>query len=228
MTGLQDVIDRTNTITFDCYGTLIDWKGGLSRSFRTMFGPVIENRLDELFESYFPLEAQVEGEPYREYRQVLEEVSVRLAHRLGVELPDDHVGVLARTLPTWPVFADTNDALVRLKRRYRLGVLSNIDRDLFAATASRFAVTFDFVVTAQDVRAYKPDPNHFHRMLERHGEAATTLHVAQSLFHDGAPAKALGLAFVWINRYGERNSTAVQPLAEFEDLSSLADRACNR
>lgn len=228
MTGLQDLFGRTDTITFDCYGTLIDWKEGLSRSFRTMFGPGIENRLGELFDIYLSLEAQVEGEPYRGYRQVLEEVSVRLAHRLGVELPDDHVGVLARTLPTWALFADTNDALVRLKQRYRLGVLSNIDRDLFAATASRFPVTFDFVVTAQDVRAYKPDPNHFHRMLERHGGAATTLHVAQSLFHDGAPAQALGLAFVWINRYGEMNRTAVQPLAEFKDLSSLADRACNQ
>ena len=227
MTPLQDLLGRVDTITFDCYGTLIDWKEGLSRSFQAMFGTGIESRLGELFDIYIPLEAQVEGEPYRGYRQVLEEVSVRLAHQLGVELPHDHVGVLAQTLPTWPIFADTNDALVRLKRRYRLGVLSNIDHDLFAATASRFPITFDFVVTAQDVRSYKPDPNHFHRMLEQHGDTATTLHVAQSLFHDGVPAQALGLAFVWINRYKEMNRTAVQPLAEFDDLCSLADQACN-
>ena len=133
--------------------------------------------------------------------------------------------LVAEGLGHWPLFADTNEALCLLKRRYRLGVLSNIDRDLFDATASHFEIDFDFVVTAEDVRSYKPGNGHFERLLAEHGDRETTLHVAQSLFHDGVPCARFGLAYVWINRYNEPNATAVRPLAEYADLRSLAEAA---
>ncbi len=228
VSSLEEVLARTDTITFDCYGTLVDWRAGLSRSFRELFGSAIEDRLDELFDTYVRIEADVEADEFRPYWRVLATVVERLADRFGLELHPERTGLPAQMLPDWPVFADTNEALVRLKQRYRLGVLSNIDRDLFAATARQLDVVFDFVVTAEDVRAYKPARAHFHRLFESHGRCETTLHVAQSLFHDGGPANQLGLAYIWINRYKQANETSVRPLAEYPDLRSFADVACGR
>ena len=237
MTSITEVLRRTTTITFDCYGTLIDWKGGLARSFRELFGDLAMERASELYEAYVWLEAEVEAEAYRSYRQVLTTTVERLADRLGLELKPERAGLLAEMLPDWPAFADADQALKRLKNRYHLGVLSNIDRDLFARTARQFDVVFDFVITAQDVRSYKPAHAHFERLIHRPAEPASnrsrerpeagpTVHVAQSLYHDGVPAGELGLAFVWINRYKDSNSTHVRPVAEFADLKSFADVAC--
>jgi 2-haloacid dehalogenase len=220
---LVELAERTEVLTFDCYGTLIDWRAGLTQSFMTMFGASVEPRLVELFEAYQAIEGEVEADGYRTYREVLAEVARRMALRLALALPSERAGLLADTLPTWPAFDDTGEGLKRLKRRFRLGVLSNIDGDLFARTAERFPVGFDFVVTAQDVRSYKPGHGHFRAMLESHGTLETTVHVAQSLFHDGVPARELGLAYVWINRYSQRNDTPARPVAEFPDLRSLAD-----
>ena len=126
-------------------------------------------------------------------------------------------------MPDWPPFADTNEALVSLKRRFRLGILSNIDRNLFAETARRFDVAFDFVVTAEDVRSYKPGHAHFERLLSKHAEPGRVVHVAQSLFHDGVPTAELGIAFVWINRYNDANTARVHRLGEYADLKSFAE-----
>ncbi len=223
MNSFGEVVAHAKTLTFDCYGTLIDWREGVTRAFQAMFGPGVAQRLDQLFRLYVEVEAQVEGEAYRTYRQVLGEVSRRLATQMALPLPREREDTLAETLPTWPAFPDTDDALGRLKHGYRLGVLSNIDRDLFAVTVRQFAVTFDFVVTAQDVRAYKPSHPHFQRLLERYGGRERTVHVARSLYHDGVPAGQLGIPFVWINRYADKNETSVRPLAEFPNLCSLAD-----
>ncbi len=225
MESITDVLDRVETITFDCYGTLIDWHAGLTATFREMFGPAIENRNEELCDLYLRIEAELQAERFRSYRDLLGEVAKRLAQRIDLDLPPDRSDLLAERLPTWKPFSDTNDALVRLKRKYRLGVLSNIDRDLFAGTAGHFDVAFDFLVTAEDVRTYKPHHAHFEQMLSAHGPREKVLHVAQSLFHDGVPAQELGIAYVWINRYIDSNSSAVVPLAEFPDLKSLADAA---
>lgn len=219
---IRSLLSRTRTVTFDCYGTLVDWKGGLSRVFIELCGDVVRSRLDELFDAYVEVEAAVQSDGFRSYRDVLGEVSVRIAERMGVTLEPAERTYLADALPDWPLFADTNEALAKLKQRYRLGILSNIDRDLFVGTARHFGVTFDFVVTAQDVNAYKPATAHFERMLGDYGSLDSTLHVAQSLFHDGAPAGAMRLPFVWINRYGQRNETDVRVAAEFPDLISLA------
>jgi 2-haloalkanoic acid dehalogenase type II len=211
------------TITFDCYGTLIDWRAGLQSSLAELFELAFCDLPDGLFDAYVQTEAEVEGGAYQSYRRVLTATAERLAKRFNFDLPPGLAELLAETLPHWAPFADTNEALVRLKRRYRLGVLSNIDRDLFAGTALQFDVEFDFVVTAEDVQSYKPGQAHFQWLLSRHIEHDRVLHVAQSLFHDGVPAQGLGIAFVWINRYKEVNTTAVRPLAEFADLKSLAD-----
>lgn len=227
MDFVKDILPRIKTITFDCYGTLIDWKGGLNLSFRSMFGSMVDGRMDEFFDVYVQVEAEVEAEPFQSYRELLSVVSQRLADRLGIDLTEEKVDTLSTMLPKWPAFADTSDALVRLKKHFQLGVLSNIDRDLFAGTAKLFDVSFDFLVTAEDVGSYKPAHGHFQKMLDEYGPHDSVLHVAQSLYHDGIPAGELGLAFVWINRYKQTNDTAAQPIAEFSDLKSLADVICN-
>ena len=226
MTAVEDVYRRTKTITFDCYGTLIDWAAGLGRSFEQIFGTALADRKDELFEAYVKVEASVESGAYRSYRDVLRATAERLAKRFEIDLPAERAELLADTLPRWSAFADTNGALARLQQRYRLGVLSNVDRDLFAGTARHFDIEFDFVVTAEDVHSYKPHHPHFRKLLDSHAERDSVLHVAQSLFHDGVPAGELGIAFAWINRYNEVNETAVRPLAEFPDLTSFADVVC--
>ena len=226
MRSINDVFHRTKTITFDCYGTLIDWSAGLWRSFAEIFGPDAVVRQQEWFDAYVRTEAEVESGPYRSYREILAVVTERLARQFDLPLPPGREAKLAEMLPGWAPFPDTNDALTRLKQRFRLGVLSNIDKDLFASTAKQLGVAFDFVVTAEDVGSYKPAHGHFQRLIDAHGGTGRALHVASSLYHDGAPANDLGLAFVWINRYKERNNTSVRPLAEFPDLRSFADVAC--
>ncbi len=226
MESAIEVFKRTTTITVDCYGTLIDWSAGLWRSFTEIFGPAVAEREQEWFDAYVRVEAEVESGPYRSYREILAVVTERLARQFELPLSHGREAKLAELLPGWAPFPDTNDALARLKQRFRLGVLSNIDKDLFADTAKQFGVAFDFVVTAEDVHSYKPAHGHFQRLIEAIGGAGRTLHVAQSLIHDGAPANDLGLDFVWINRYKERNHTSVHALAEFPDLRSFADAAC--
>lgn len=236
MSTLKEALARTKTITFDCYGTLIDWAGGLRRSFAQAFGPEQSVREDTLFDAYVRAEAEEESKPYRPYRDILAATTERLANQLGFELPKGASDILAHTLPDWTPFPDTNEALGRLKEKFTLGVLSNIDRDLFAGTSRHLAVEFDFLIVAEDVRSYKPSCAHFERLLETHGPRETILHVAQSLHHDGVPAGELGIPFVWINRYGETTDGNVgshsgvrggqRMLAEFSDLRSFADIAC--
>ena len=226
MNTVDEVLRRTRVITFDCYGTLIDWAAGLRGSLDAVFGEALTQHHAELFEAYTQVEAVVEAEPYHSYREVLAATVERLAQRLDLELPPGRARLLAESLPEWRPFPDTNAALRRLKERYRLGVLSNIDRDLFVGTARHFDVEFDFVVTAEDVQSYKPGHGHFRKLLEDHAEPKTVLHVAQSLYHDGVPAAELGLAYVWINRYRGENDTTARPVAEYPDLKSLADAAC--
>lgn len=223
MTALADVLPRIDTVTFDCYGTLIDWKGGLASSFRGLLGAIVDEDPMRVFETYVALEAAEEAQAFQNYRTVMTRVAVAMGEEFDVGVTAAQAADFADSLPTWKPFPDTNDALQRLKPRYRLGVLSNVDRDLFAGTCRHFDVPFDFVVTAEDVRSYKPGPGHFREYLARHGALERTLHVAQSLYHDGRPAGELGLAYVWINRYNHRNETDVRPLASFADLTGLVE-----
>ncbi len=134
---------------------------------------------------------------------------------------------VADSVGRWRPFPDTNAALVALKRRFKLGVLSNVDRDLFARTAEQFEVAFDFVVTAEDVRSYKPALPHFERFLDTFNGRDGGLHVAQSQYHDGVPAAQLGIPFVWINRRREQRRKDVRPVAEYPDLASFVEAVEN-
>ena len=222
MNSIRQMLARTKTITFDCYGTLIDWDAGLARSFVDVFGPIVSVRRSELFDTYVRAEAEIEAGPYCSYRDVLAAALERVAKRFAWEVPPGKHDRLAELLPTWIPFTDTNAALHRLKARFRLGVLSNIDRDLFAGTTRHFPIEFDFVVTAQDVRGYKPNLAHFEQCIAEQGGREGWLHVAQSQFHDGRPANQLGIAFVWINRYNDPVDGSVVSNAVFPDLRSLA------
>lgn len=223
MNPLDSIRDQIKWLTFDCYGTLVDWNAGI----RQALGEVTGDQgvtLDALVQTYIKHEAHIEAGPFTLYKNVQAQALRALAEECGFSLAESDADMLSRTLPDWPVFTDTRAALERLKSRYKLGVLSNVDRDLFAGTQRKLGVAFDLLVTAEDVRSYKPAHGHFVRMLEHiGGERIDVLHVAQSLFHDAVPAGELELNYVWINRYGDRNEGGAAMLAEFDSLAALAD-----
>ncbi len=212
-------------VTFDCYGTLIDWEGGISRAFAVAAAaagrpPVERARVLALHEEIEPI---VQAEGFRPYREVLAETAWRIASRLGWELTPQRATFLADSLPGWPAFDDTNAALERLAGAgYRLGILSNVDDDLLAATREHFSVSFDLIVTAQQVRSYKPAHGHFLEARERVGDARW-LHAARSYFHDVEPCRKLGIRVAWINRGGSAPTGEVRPDRELRDLRELAD-----
>jgi 2-haloalkanoic acid dehalogenase type II len=216
-----------DVITFDCYGTLIDWEGGISTAFAR--AAAAETRqLDrmQMLKAYAEIEPSVEAAPYRRYRDVLTETAQRVADRLGWPLSRERAQFLAESLPGWAAFPDTNPALERLAAAgYSLGILSNIDDDLLAGTRRHFTVTFDLTVTAQQVGSYKPAHGHFTEARQRLGDK-WWLHAAQSYFHDVVPARALGIPMAWINRKREVAPDGGQADREFHTLTELADWLC--
>lgn len=209
-------------VTFDCYGTLIDWESGIREAFLAA-GRSQGIRLDEatILPAYASVEPVVERERYRRYRDVLAETARRVANSLGWRVSYD--GFLGDSLPSWRPFPDTNRALERLRGAgIRLGILSNTDDDLLAATRKHFTVDFDLIVTAQEVGSYKPAPMHFLAARHRLGDARW-LHAAQSNMHDIVPTNALGIPNAWINRKGERALAGGKPAMEFRDLAEFAD-----
>jgi 2-haloacid dehalogenase/putative hydrolase of the HAD superfamily len=215
---------RFDVLTFDCYGTLIDWERGLADAFATAAraGGVVPDR-GTLLTAYHEVEPAIQAERYRSYRDVLALTARRLAERFKWRLAEGDERFLPDSLSSWPPFADTNEALRRLaKAGYRLAILSNVDDDLLAATRRHLDVDFEFVVTAQQVGAYKPAPAHWDAARKRIGDARW-LHVAQSYFHDIVPAQRLGIASAWINRKREKPSGTDRPDAEFGTLDEAAD-----
>ena len=210
-------------ITFDCYGTLIDWKAGLERSIRSAVNEIDDRTMRQVFHNYVAAEAQVEAGPYRSYREVMASALELVARKHSLSLKHGWHEAFPESLRTWEPFPDTVNALRRLKARFQLAVLSNIDRDLFASSAEKLQVPFDFVITAQDVGSYKPAHGHFLRMLERWGDRSTVLHAGQSLLHDARPCGELSLAFALINRYKDQHGRGASQLAEFDSLAALAD-----
>lgn len=215
-------------ITFDCYGTLIDWEGGISGAFleaAAQDGLKLERQ--SVLEAYEEIEPTVEAETYRSYRGVLDETALRVAERLGWHIKKDRASFLAESLPSWRPFPDTNAALGRLAASgAKFGILSNVDDDLLAGTLKHFSVDFDLLVTAQQVRSYKPALPHFREARKWMEASGTTgwLHAAQSYFHDVVPAVAFGVPVVWINRKGEAPSGDARPDKEFSTLEDLAER----
>ena len=211
-------------ITFDCYGTLIDWEGGISEAFAKA-AAVDEVQLDRarVLAAYAELEPAVEAASYRSYRAVLTETAWHVAARLGWSLSESRAGFLADSLPEWTPFPDTNPALERLAAAgYRLGILSNVDDDLLAGTLRHLRVKFDLLVTAQHVGSYKPAHGHLLTARQRIGKSPW-LHAAQSYFHDVVPARVLDIPVAWINRKRERAPDAGQVKREFGTLAELAD-----
>ncbi|HEY3055408.1 MAG TPA: HAD-IA family hydrolase [Thermoanaerobaculia bacterium] len=209
-------------VTFDCYGTLIDWETGIREAFVSAAADD-GVRLDPalIVASYSDVERVVERERYRRYRDVLGETAIRVAHALGWRV--SYPGFLADSLPSWRPFADTNPALERLHAAgIRLGILSNVDDDLLAMTRRHFTVDFDLIVTAEQVGSYKPAPMHFLTARERIG-GARWLHAAQSNLHDIVPTNALGIPNAWINRKSGRPFAGGNPTVEFADLTGLAN-----
>jgi 2-haloacid dehalogenase len=200
--------------TFDCYGTLIDWNGGIRRVLSDVFG---DSRAGALLHRYHEIEPQLEADGTRSYRQVLTDAM----RALGA--PASAFGALAESLPAWPPFADVPPALDALRRLgWRLAILSNTDRDYIDASMRAIGVPVDLVIVASEIRSYKPGPRHWEVFFERSGaDRGRHAHVAASLFHDIAPAAALELRAVWINRL--RETSELPRAAELPDLSGLSE-----
>ncbi len=224
---------RFAAVTFDCYGTLIDWESGILSA----VGPLLRRHGrtvpdEEILAAYAEIEPQAQRGEWIPYREVLARVVDGFATRYSfVAAPADR-SVIADSLPSWHPFADTVAALKDLQRTLRLGIISNVDDDLFAGTARHLGVPFDWVVTAQQTRAYKPSPLMFEKAFATIGlPRDAILHAAQSLFHDIVPAKHLGMTAVWIDRRGMRSGHGATPPAQarpdatFPDLREFARAA---
>jgi 2-haloacid dehalogenase len=223
-------LDRFECLSFDCYGTLIDWETGLSSALR----PILEAHevsfdRDALLELFGRAETEIEAGPYRPYREVLKAVLSRLGEAFGFEPSRDELESFGGSAGSWPAFPDSGQALRALAERYRLIILSNIDDDLFRSSQQILGVEFDRVFTAQQIGSYKPARRNFEYLIQHAGAPKEAiLHVAQSLFHDIVPAREMGLSTVWVNRRQGLPGFGATPPAEAEadlevpDLRSLA------
>lgn len=211
-----------DVITFDCYGTLIDWETGIVSAFQSAArADGVSLDREAVLRAHADIEPAVQREGYCRYRDVLAEVALRAAPRFGWRLPPERARFLADSLPGWRPFSDTTPALEQLHAQgYRLGILSNIDDDLLAGTRRHLAVPFEILVTAEQVRSYKPAPGHFVRARELIG-GRRWLHAAQSYFHDVEPAVSHGIPVVWVNRKGEPPGGDARPTGEVRDLLGL-------
>lgn len=218
-----------DVVTFDCYGTLIDWERGIFEAFAgaaVAAGRQLPGR-EEILAAYASIEPEVEAGPYRPYREILAAAAALVARRLGWPLAEEDAGFLAESVSTWRPFSDTNPALARLNAAgIRLGILSNVDEDLLDGTRTQLDAAFDLVVTAERVRSYKPGHAHFEAARAALGPGARWLHAAQSYFHDVMPTRALGIPVAWINRKSETAGPAGAPDRELPNLTALADWLC--
>ena len=226
-----------DALSFDCYGTLIDWEAGIVAALRPWAdSQALDLSDEELLVIFSAHEARVEEDHPRDlYPQILARSIKGMAQELSVEVSDAQAAAFGNSVPDWPAFPDSAEALQRLSAHYALIILSNVDRLSFAGSNKRLAVTFTSIVTAQDIGSYKPDPRNFDALQaerERLGiQSGRLLHVAQSLFHDHVPAKACGLPTVWINRrhanpgWGAtpQPDAAVAPDWTFTSMAALAD-----
>ncbi len=211
-------------LTFDCYGTLIDWETGIAEAFmKAAAASKVQISREDVLRLHADAEPKVQAEGYRTYREVLAETAVRMAKEIGWQLEKAKAEFLANSLPSWKPFPDTNSGLKRLTAAgIKLGILSNIDDDLLKGTLKHFSVTFDPIVTAQQVKSYKPAQAHFEE-ARKQLDGKHWLHAAQSYFHDVEPSIALGIPVVWVNRKHERARGEARPDAEVDTITGLAD-----
>ena len=226
-----------DAMSFDCYGTLIDWEAGLAAvlgSWARARGLQLDD--EALLVAYSTHESRAEADyPSESYPEILARSMRELGRQFNTEVTDDDAARIAGSVRDWPAFPDSPSALAALDARYQLIILSNVDRDSFAASNRRLGVTFTSVLTAQDIGSYKPSPRNFAALLAEAArlgiDDSRLLHVAQSLFHDHVPAKQAGLRTVWINRRHDRLGWGATPAPpdhvlpdwEFPSLQALAD-----
>lgn len=225
MYALDPMSARTyDVITFDCYGTLVDWEGGITRAFAEVAaddGLIVDPQT--VLAAHAEIEPRIQRAGYTTYREVLRRTAKGIADRLGWSLSDERAAVLAESLPTWEPFEDTNPALRRLADAgHELGILSNVDDDLLSGTLRQLSVRFDILVTAEQLRSYKPAHAHFVEARRRLGKRRW-LHAAQSHFHDVVPARELGVPVAWVNRKSEICAGDVRPDHELRTMTDLAD-----
>lgn len=221
--------DKIELLTFDCYGTLIDWEGGISSALTPLLRERnIELSRDQALELYAELESSIESDSYITYREVLRGVMERLGKRYNFDPTESELNTLVESLANWVPFHDTVESLRKLHSRFKLAIISNIDDDLFEQSRCHLQTDFDWVITAKQVGAYKPSLDVFRYAIEEIGlQKDNILHVAQSLFHDIAPANELGLKSVWVNRrrdqdgFGATPKATAKPDLEVPDLKAL-------
>jgi 2-haloacid dehalogenase len=224
---------RFEIITFDCYGTLINWESGILPAIRRILsahGKTVDDAT--LLKLYGDFELRAEQREFQPYREVLSSVVRQFGDALGFQPTAEEVRSLPDSLPNWKPWPDTVAALQKLKTRFRLAILSNVDDDLFAGTRPQLGVDFNEVITAQQAQAYKPSLKLFELALSRvNAPAHRVLHVGQSVYHDVIPAQSLGLATVWVNRPSARPGVGAVKAAEgkpdltVSSLEELADAA---
>jgi 2-haloacid dehalogenase len=233
-------LNHFEALSFDCYGTLIDWETGLLAALEPLLARAVARPpTDDVLEAYGVAEfGAQQAHPGDPYPQILSRVWLALASKWGLADDADERERFARSVGEWPAFPDTVEALKRLKARYNLVILSNVDRASFARTNHRLEADFDRIITAQDVGSYKPDPRNFEALVaavESMGiPRGKLLHVAQSLFHDHVPAQAIGLKTAWIDRRAgmagggatRQPEAQVRPDFIFPTLGALADAGC--
>jgi 2-haloalkanoic acid dehalogenase type II len=210
--------DRFLALSFDCYGTLIDWERGIIDALRPWVAGASRSATltdEELLTAFSEVESDEESADPARYPEILARVMRRLGQRFAIPVSDEQATAFGASIPAWPAFPDSPSALARLAHRFKLIILSNVDRASFATSNERLGVRFDAIVTAEDVGSYKPDPRNFSALLGTASGLRVTpdqlLHVAQSLYHDHVPAKALGLSTVWIDRRGGRAGSGATP-----------------
>jgi 2-haloacid dehalogenase len=207
--------------TFDCYGTLVDWNGGIHGQLERLFGV---ERADELLPRYHELEPKIQAaNPGTSYREVLTIALELLAAETGLTLPEGEGSALAKSLPEWPIFEDVRPGLTEARERgWHLAILSNTDRDLIDSSIAALGVPFDAAIVAGDIGSYKPAYKHWEVFYEQTGaDQAAHVHVAQSLFHDIEPATELGIPTIWINRLDEPDDP--RPSVTLTGVADLAD-----
>jgi 2-haloacid dehalogenase len=214
--------DAFEALTFDCYGTLIDWESGILAALR----PVLERHGveaadEELLQSHGKHEAELEAGEYLRYREVLAESLRSIGQDHGFTPTGEEMAAFGQSVGDWPAFPDSAEALARLKQRFKLAVITNCDDDLFAMSNRRLRVEFDWIITAQQARSYKPSMRNFELAFSTiEVPRERILHVAQSLFHDHVPARELGMSSVWIDRRrGKRGFGATPPAEAAPDLT---------
>ena len=229
----NDVLDfnRYQWVSFDCYGTLVDWETGISEAAEGIFcRHGVSKTRDEILALFADAEPRVQRSgDFLDYRRVLRDVLEIMAQRAGIRLAEAEADALSQSLPQWPVFPDTEGALGILQTRYKLAIISNVDDDLFEGTERAIGVNFDAVITSLQARSYKPDLQNFHLARERMGvEDADWLHTAESLYHDIGPANLLGIDSAWVRRRdrgGGTRATDAVPSLLVSDLAELAAMA---